>query len=775
MDLDKRKTDWFIVAGLPETVAGLLVAIGVAAFASSAFHRGSGQPAAPISLVQHEQTLPAAATPSAGDATASVDKDVVLDAQADVEAIDRGTQTAEGGLSTSVTADDESGRDQAAAVRSDLGGSAGVLVPAADEELPSADTSNEGRKGLLERIRARRRRSEGSNTAGPRGDDKGDNSNSAAAASSGNVAARTAGAADDGLLGSQDLSFDILLPWAKAISPDLEDPADTGKTGAVLPWLAQDARAGPPTTKAAPAVAEDRRPGRVLVPAALDAVQSQAFEALQVIEGDVSPAGICTRREYARWLVSASGVLSRSAAHKVHPAMYVEHLTEQAFEDISPEDPDFACIQGLAEAGLIPSRLLHADLGCNRDSTKMGCGGGSSRFRPDSPVTRQELVTWKVALENPRLPDPNKERVKELSPLVDVDNIDHDALPAVELDLASGENSIIASAFGLTRRLDPEKAVTKAQAALAISLGNAADVVMEELIRIQAERMAEEAVEEAEAAEKEYEQKLAAEQAPLLEEEKRRREEAERAAEAAEHELQRNQVELDREREAVAREREAVADEKGRLGRTRQEAEQKLAAAASREGELEEERRRLEEVLGQAEAVRAASLRAMTNAEAEARSLELARLRADEGAAKVVVLARKVEEARRKLEARGVDVGDLAAAELEEVKLLEPVAAAAGSPTSEDAGVMARILGMQAWLWGVLVRAWRSVVFTSREALRQAGGDVKRVAGKAREAGAHVGELAQRPRAAVSDAAAHASDALRKVANGARQRFSAGG
>jgi len=34
----------------------------------------------------------------------------------------------------------------------------------------------------------------------------------------------------------------------------------------------------------------------------------------QVIEADVQPSDLCTRREYARWLVAASSVLSRYAS-----------------------------------------------------------------------------------------------------------------------------------------------------------------------------------------------------------------------------------------------------------------------------------------------------------------------------------------------------------------------------------------------------------------------------------------------------------------------------
>lgn len=38
--------------------------------------------------------------------------------------------------------------------------------------------------------------------------------------------------------------------------------------------------------------------------------------------------------------------LIRNTASKVYPAMYIENVTELAFDDITPEDPDFACIQG---------------------------------------------------------------------------------------------------------------------------------------------------------------------------------------------------------------------------------------------------------------------------------------------------------------------------------------------------------------------------------------------------------------------------------------------
>lgn len=41
------------------------------------------------------------------------------------------------------------------------------------------------------------------------------------------------------------------------------------------------------------------------------AAYKSSFPVYQVIETDTQPSDLCTRREYARWLVSASSALSR--------------------------------------------------------------------------------------------------------------------------------------------------------------------------------------------------------------------------------------------------------------------------------------------------------------------------------------------------------------------------------------------------------------------------------------------------------------------------------
>ncbi|KAK6121677.1 hypothetical protein DH2020_044583 [Rehmannia glutinosa] len=188
-------------------------------------------------------------------------------------------------------------------------------------------------------------------------------------------------------------------------------------------------------------------------------------------------------------LLQESSALSRNTTSKVYPAMYIENVSELAFDDITPEDPDFPSIQGLAEAGLIASKLSRRDMQSHGDEDP-----SPIYFSPESPISRQDLVSWKMALEKRQLPVVDKKILQQFSGFIDIDKIHPDAWPALVADLAAGEQGIITLAFGYTRLFQPEKPVTKAQAAIALSTGDASAIVSEELARIEAESMAEKAV-----------------------------------------------------------------------------------------------------------------------------------------------------------------------------------------------------------------------------------------------------------------------------------------
>ncbi|MBW4560233.1 MAG: S-layer homology domain-containing protein [Mojavia pulchra JT2-VF2] len=172
-----------------------------------------------------------------------------------------------------------------------------------------------------------------------------------------------------------------------------------------------------------------------------------------VTTNQFAPSKIITRREYARWLVAAN-----NAMYANNPAKQIRLAAESAqsaFSDVSSKDPDFPIIQGLTEAGLIPSSL-------SGDSTAV-------LFRPDAPLTREQLLLWKLPLDTRQaLPAANLDAVKQTWGFQDAGKIDPKALRAVLADHQNGEQSNIRRVFGYTTLFQPKKPVTRAEAAAAL-------------------------------------------------------------------------------------------------------------------------------------------------------------------------------------------------------------------------------------------------------------------------------------------------------------------
>lgn len=165
------------------------------------------------------------------------------------------------------------------------------------------------------------------------------------------------------------------------------------------------------------------------------------------------PNKIITRREYARWLVNANNTMySNNPAKQIRLA---SPSTQPAFRDIPPQDTDFPLIQGLAEAGLINSIL-------SGDATAV-------LFRPDAPLTREQLLLWKVPLDTRQaLPSANLEAVKQTWGFQDAGNIEPKALKAILADFQNAEQSNIRRVFGYTMLFQPKKPVTRAEAGAAL-------------------------------------------------------------------------------------------------------------------------------------------------------------------------------------------------------------------------------------------------------------------------------------------------------------------
>ncbi|MEB3269308.1 MAG: S-layer homology domain-containing protein [Leptolyngbya sp.] len=157
-----------------------------------------------------------------------------------------------------------------------------------------------------------------------------------------------------------------------------------------------------------------------------------------------------SRREYARWLFTVNNrFYADTAAKRVRPGSRGD---QPAFQDVPATDPDFAAIQGLAAAGIIPSTLTGNSTAVN--------------FRPDTPLTRETLVLWKVPLDTrAALPTTTPAAVTETWGFQDAAKIEPLALRAIAADFQLGDFANIRRAFGYTTLLQPQKAVTRAEAA----------------------------------------------------------------------------------------------------------------------------------------------------------------------------------------------------------------------------------------------------------------------------------------------------------------------
>ncbi len=160
-----------------------------------------------------------------------------------------------------------------------------------------------------------------------------------------------------------------------------------------------------------------------------------------------------TRQEYARWLVAANNQFYATSPSK--QIRLGNKNTPPAFTDVPPNHPDFPSIQGLAEAGLIPSPL-------SNDASAV-------LFRPDAILNRENLIAWKVPLDSRRaLPNASMETLKETWGFQDTAKIDPKLWRAIYGDFQNGEQANIRRVFGFTTLFQPKKPATRGDAAAAI-------------------------------------------------------------------------------------------------------------------------------------------------------------------------------------------------------------------------------------------------------------------------------------------------------------------
>jgi hypothetical protein len=176
--------------------------------------------------------------------------------------------------------------------------------------------------------------------------------------------------------------------------------------------------------------------------------------ALDIITSDstssqIDPNAAISRRDFARWLVTANNRFYADIPGK--QVRLAGNNSASAFTDVNPNDPDFAVIQGLAEAGIIPSSLS---------------GDSSTLFRPDAPLTREDILRWKVPLDVRKgLPSATVDTIKETWGFQDASNISSAALSSLYADFQNGDRANIRRVFGYTTLFQPKKPITRAEAA----------------------------------------------------------------------------------------------------------------------------------------------------------------------------------------------------------------------------------------------------------------------------------------------------------------------
>lgn len=205
----------------------------------------------------------------------------------------------------------------------------------------------------------------------------------------------------------------------------------------------------------------------------LTLIDVKADDAIERDPNEFLPNEIITRREYARWLLAANNRFhSDQRSKRIRPAVA---SSQPVFQDVGVANIDFAAIQGLAEAGIIPSSL-------NGSTTAV-------KFRPDAPLTRKDLILWKVPLDQrAALPEATATAVTEAWGFQDAGKIEPMALKAVLADHSNGEFANIRRALGYTTLFQPDKGVTRAEAAATLwRFGNSTEgITAAELLETEA-------------------------------------------------------------------------------------------------------------------------------------------------------------------------------------------------------------------------------------------------------------------------------------------------
>jgi hypothetical protein len=174
--------------------------------------------------------------------------------------------------------------------------------------------------------------------------------------------------------------------------------------------------------------------------------------AIDPTSGTFEPGSPIKRRDFIRWLVKANNALwSDTPAHRVQLADKTE---TSAFPDVATTDPDFPYVQGMQDAGY-------------------SVGFPDKTFKPDQSLTREQMFAIKNVFDrgnvDPGLAkDLTYARTTALAPWKDRAAISKTYVAAIATGSGGGNDSF-ALVYGASSIFKPQQAVTRAQAAVAVS------------------------------------------------------------------------------------------------------------------------------------------------------------------------------------------------------------------------------------------------------------------------------------------------------------------
>nr|WP_199290748.1 S-layer homology domain-containing protein [Synechococcus elongatus] len=170
-------------------------------------------------------------------------------------------------------------------------------------------------------------------------------------------------------------------------------------------------------------------------------------------QGRFDPNQPIDRGTFARWLLAVNNRFFEDDPGRQIRLAIAD--SPPIYTDVPTSNPDFIAIQSLAEAGTLPSRL-------SGDTA-------ATRFQPEAPLTRADLLLWKVPLDHRQtLPTATPEKLAASWGFQDTNGLDPRLQRALLADDDNGTQSIIRRVFGFTQLFQPRKPVTRAEAAAAL-------------------------------------------------------------------------------------------------------------------------------------------------------------------------------------------------------------------------------------------------------------------------------------------------------------------